>query len=119
MAHKPFNIYKSPTTKKKCFIYYVQFYGDDDRRMTARSAGQTSKARAENCAYEQLRKGLISTEKNISFGNFTEDFWIWGKCTYIKSRLSRKADISETYVDDMCTMLMKHILPYFENILMK
>ena len=84
--------------------------------MTARSTGQTSKAAAETWAYEQLKKGVISTEKNISLGKFAENFWIWGKCHYIRSRLTRGANISRTYVDDMRTMLIKHILPYFENI---
>ncbi len=57
MAHKPFHIYKRHTTKKNKYIYYVQFYTDDDHRMTARSTGQTSKAAAETWAYDQLQKG--------------------------------------------------------------
>ncbi len=52
MSHKPFHLYKRPTTKNNKSIYYVQFYTDDDHRMTARSTGQTSKAAAETWAYE-------------------------------------------------------------------
>jgi hypothetical protein len=44
--HKPFHIFKRPTTKKGKFVYYVQFYDEDGERMTARSSGQTSRAAA-------------------------------------------------------------------------
>jgi hypothetical protein len=68
MAHKPFNLYKRPTTKNNRYIYYVQFYDEDGNRLGARSTGQTSKTAAEEWAYAQLQKGIIVTEKNITFG---------------------------------------------------
>ena len=116
MAHKPFNLYKRPTTKKNKITWYVRFYDEEGNRFAGRSTGQTSKSAAESWAHEQLKKGVIPTEKNISFGKFVESFWIWGKCHYVKIRLTRGANISRTYIDDMRTMLLKHILPYFENI---
>lgn len=48
--HKPFSLYKRPTTKKNKQIYYCQFYDESGNRLTARSTGQTSKAAAENWA---------------------------------------------------------------------
>jgi len=116
MAHKPFNLYRRPTSKPGKYIYYVQFYDDTGHRMTARSTGQTSKSAAEAWAIEQLKKGIIPTEKNISFGKFAENFWVWDCCSYVKSRLRRGAKISRHYVDDMRTILERHILPYFKNI---
>ena len=44
------------------------------------------------------------------------NFWLWGKCHYIRNRQARGANISRTYVDDMRTMLERHILPYFEKM---
>jgi hypothetical protein len=83
--------------------------------MTARSTGQFSKAAAETWAYEQLKRGVIPTEKNITFGKFAEKFWIWDECSYVKGRRRRGANISRSYVDDMRTLLTLHILPYFKD----
>ena len=47
MAHRPFNLYKRPTTKNGKYIYYVQFYDEYGNRLTALSTGQTSKAAAD------------------------------------------------------------------------
>jgi hypothetical protein len=77
MAHKPFNVYKRPTTKKKKYVYYIQFYDEEGNRLTAKSSGQSSRAAAEAWAHEQLKKGIITTEKNITFTHllqFCSDF---------------------------------------------
>jgi integrase len=115
MAHKHFNLYKRPTTNHKKNIFYVQFYDEFGNRMTARSTGQTSKAAAENWSFEQLKRGVIPTEKNITFGKFAGNFWIWDKCTYVKNRRRRQANISQSYVEDMRSYLIYHILPYFKD----
>ena len=79
MAHKPFNLYRRPTRNGRS-VFYVQFYDDADNRLTAKSTGQTSKAAAEAWAYEQLKNGRIITRKNITFGQYANDWWLWDKC---------------------------------------
>jgi len=115
MAHRAFNLYKRPTTKNGKYIYYVQFYDEYGNRLTARSTGQTSKAAAENWSYEQLRKGIIATDKNITFGRFAKTWWIWDKCQYVNGRRARGASISRAYVDSMKRLLDLHILPHFKD----
>lgn len=115
MPHKPFNLFKRPTTKKSKFIYYVQFYDDEGNRITARSTGQTSKSAAETWAYEQLKRGIIASQKNITFGQYAQDWWIWDKCYYVKGKLARGGDISRAYVDLMRAYLENHILLFFEK----
>ena len=115
MAHKPYNLYKRPTKKPGNFIYYCQFYDEAGNRMTAMSTGQTSKAAAETWAVEQIKRGLITTQRNITFGQYAQDWWIWGKCSYIQGRLTRGTNLSRSYADSMRTYLTQHILPYFEN----
>jgi len=115
MSYKPYNLYKRKTTKKGQFIYYCQVRDDTGNRMTARSTGQTSKPAAEAWAIEQLRQGLITTKKNITFGQYAADWWVWDRCRYIKGRLARGARISQDYVDGMRIYLRKHILPYFDS----
>jgi hypothetical protein len=79
MTHKIFHLHKRPTTKPGKYVYYVQFYDEDGNRSNARSTGQTSKTAAETWAYEQLKKGIIVTEKNITFAKYAQDWWTWDK----------------------------------------
>ena len=115
MSHKPFHLYKRPTTRNNKHIYYVQFYDEDGNRLTARSTGQKSKAAAETWAYEQLKKGIIATEKNITFGKYAENWWTWDKCQYVKGKIARGGGVSRAYADLMKAYLVNHILPYFKN----
>ena len=116
MAHKPFNLYKRPTRKKNKYTWYVRFYDEEGNRLPGRSTNQTSKSAAEIWAYEQLKKGIISSQKNITFGKYAQDWWIWSKCSYIKGKIARGGDISRAYADLMRAYLENHILPYFEKI---
>jgi len=52
----------------------VRFYDDAGNRMTARSTGQTSKAAAETWSYEQLKHGIISTEKTLLLAGLRKTF---------------------------------------------
>jgi hypothetical protein len=65
---------------------------------------------------EQLKKGIISSSKNITFGKYAEDWWIWDKCSYIKGKMIRGGEISRSYADLMRAYQENHILPYFKNI---
>jgi len=115
MSHKPYNLYKRPTKKPGKYIYYVQFYDETGNRLSAKSTNQVSKSAAETWAIEQIKRGLITSPKNITFGQYAQDWWIWDKCQYIKGRLARGANLSRSYADSMRTYLTQHILPYFEN----
>jgi len=116
MAHASFNLHKRYTKTGKA-VYYVQFYDEDGNRLTAKSSGKSSKAAAQNWAYEQLKNGTISLEKDITFGKYyeTECWWDWEKCEYIRRRLARGKSITRGYVDAMKTYTERHILPYFKN----
>ncbi len=70
MAHKPFNLYKRPATKNNKYTWYVRFYDEEGNRLAGRSTGQTSKSAAETWSYEQLKRGLIASQKNITFGKY-------------------------------------------------
>ena len=112
--HKPFNLYKRKT--KKGHIFYCQFYDDTGKRLTAKSTGQTSKAAAENWSIEQLKSGKVITQKTITFQQYAENWWLWDKCNYIKSKLLRGSRISKSYADTQRSYLVHHILPYFKDI---
>ncbi|KPJ64393.1 hypothetical protein AMJ44_12910 [candidate division WOR-1 bacterium DG_54_3] len=54
-------------------------------------------------------------ETEISFGEYARDWWIWGKCEYIKRKLARHKSVSPGYADAMRSYLNHHILPYFKD----
>jgi hypothetical protein len=67
MAHKLFHLYKRPTSKEKKYVYYCRFYDPETgERLPGRSTGQTSKAAAENWAFEQIQKGKVVSHKSIN-----------------------------------------------------
>jgi len=115
MAHKSFHLQKRPTIKKNKFIYYVQFYDEYGNRLTARSSGQTSKAAAEVWAVEQIKKGTITNTRDITFGKYAENWWIWDQCRYVKNQLARGKRLSRRYIDEMRSLLDNYILPFFKN----
>jgi integrase len=115
VVHKSFNLHKRPTTKKNQYVYYCQFYDDEGNRLTAKSTGQTSKAAAEVWAQEQLKRGLIKPQKDITFGQYTQDWWVYDRCPYIQGKLARGFVLSKVHAADMRSILTRHILPYFEK----
>jgi integrase len=111
---KPFTLYKRPTKKKNRYIYYIQFRDAEGNRLTAVSSGQTSKSAAEVWAYEKLKEGSIKSLKDPMFSIFAQNWFVWGKCPYLKKRLNR-GDYVRSYADYQRAILKNHILPYFAN----
>jgi integrase len=116
MIHKPFHLYKRPTTKKGKYVYYVRFYDETGNRLPGRSTGLSYKSAAESWAYEQLKSGAVIVQKNITFGKYAQNWWLWDKCDYIKGKLARGSSLSRTYADSMRSYLENHILPTFKDI---
>ena len=112
--HKSYSLHKRPSKKYKQ-IYYCQFYDEDGNRLTAQSTGQTSKSAAEVWAQEQIKKGVISPQKDITFGKYAEPWWVYDKCPYIQGKLARGFVLSRVHANDMRSILTRHILPYFAN----
>jgi len=117
MAHKPFTMYRRPSKGGK--IFYVRFRDDDGNLMTARSSGQTTKGAAETWAWAQLKEGVVTAGKNVSFGQYAEDWWVYDKCPYVQGKLARGFVLSKVYANDMRQMLLRYILPRFKNVRMQ
>ena len=114
-ALKPFNLYKRPS-KKYRYLWHVRFYDEEGNRLAGRSTGQTSKSVAETWSHEQLKRGLVSPPKDITFGRYAENWWINERCPYIQGKKARGFELSRTYANDMRAMMMNHIFPYFQNL---
>ena len=86
----------------------MRFYDEEGNRLPGRSTGQRSKSAADTWAFEQLKKGLISIKKNITFDQYAADWWIYDRCPYIQGNKARGFELSRTYADDMgqCSVII-------------
>jgi integrase len=114
MAHKPFNLHRRITTKGKK-TFYVQFYNDAGRRMNAMSTGMSSKSAAESWAFAYIQEGKTGTKRTLGFTQYSQNFFVWGKCPYIESQIARGQPISRGYADALRSYLANHILPSFRS----
>ena len=118
MPHKLYYLHKRPTTKTRKYIYYVQFYDEYGNRLPAKSTGQMTKSAAESWCQVQLKKGMIPSQKRVSFEKWVEDWWVYDKCEYVQSRLARGRNLSRRYIDGMRGLLDNHILTLEETRLL-
>lgn len=75
MTGKPYSLYK----RKSNGIYYAQFKLVDGTWSIAKSTGETAKGRAEKWAIDYLNtgNGNIVQKENITFDDFSKDFFKW------------------------------------------
>ena len=95
-------------------VWYYQTYDNRDRRTTARSTGQTSKGAARVYCNRLFKEDALVPNRggNVTFEKYSENWWLWDKCEYIRYRRSRR-DLSRGYAKSGRTNLRNHILPYF------
>jgi integrase len=88
---------------------------DKDGKRKYRSTGKTTYNEAlKYCRALQI-KGLLFQATSYSFESFTEDFFDYEKCSYIRSRLLRGFSYGRTWAKRMRTVLEKILLPRFKE----
>ena len=109
MDAKPYELYK------KNGIYYVRFRDGDGKRHAV-TTKQRKKTVAERVALRLYTEHRLSAEGNITFLEYSKNWWIYDSCEYVKYRNRKNRILSPTYVDVNRIYLQKHILPYFGKI---
>jgi len=94
-------------------VWYYQTYNNDGKRTTARSTGQKTKTAARAYCQRLLKEGSLVPSKVPTFQEYTENWFIYDKCLYIKGRLARGKTFSRTYADIQRGNLKKYLWPYF------
>lgn len=110
--HRPFTVYRRSTTRKKRYVYYIQFRDEDGNRMTAVSSGKTTRAEAERWAYNKLKDGYVPSVKEPKFKVYAQNWFIWDRCDYLLRKRNR-GDYSRSYAEQQRGYLENHILPHF------
>lgn len=110
-----YDLYVRKTVKGKKIFYY-RIRDEFGNRMSGRSTRQTSLSRAHQWMAKQKITGSILIGKDITFGVFAENWWVWDKCEYLKKVHVRGDRASRGYADTNLSYLKNHILPYFGNM---
>jgi len=113
---KSYYLHKRPRKSGKP-VYYMQVPGENGTRSTAISTGQTSKTAAEHWAQDFLRKGgSLPTQGRLTFEQFSENWWDYEVCPYIKGRTARGFHISRGYARVRLSYLQRYLLPAFGRL---
>jgi len=122
----PFSLHKRPANKKEAekkreskkykAIFYVQFRDQEGNYTSAISTGETSRGAAESWAYSYMRKGNIPTHRGFTFAKFARNWWIPGKCDYLREQEADGYKKSAKYIAESRRNLEKRLLPYFGHM---
>lgn len=113
---EPFTVFPGKM-KSGRVVWYYQTYDNKNRRTTARSTGQTSKGAARVYCNKLFKEDALIPNRggNITFAKYSENWWVWDKCEYVRYRLSRR-ELSRNYIDSSRAHLRLNILPYFGKL---
>jgi integrase len=99
-------------------VYYYRTYGESERRTTGKSTGQISKTAARNYVDQLIKRGELNVTGEITFGRFAENWFVWDKCQYVRSRRAR-SNITRSYVETERSYLTNHLIPTFKDTKLK
>ena len=113
---EPYSLYPRKIKNGKK-VWYYRTHDEYGSRTTGRSTGETSKTRARQYCSRLLAEGQLVPAKELSFSAYSEHWWVWDSCAYIKGKLARstseRPSISHRHADDCRAILLNHLLPYF------
>jgi len=124
----PFSLQKRPANKIEAekkrqgkpyrYIYYVQFRDGDGNYTSAISSGQSSEGAAREWAHKYMKKGNVPTHRGYTFELYAADWWIPGKCRYLKEKEQSGHTLSPRYILESRRNLEKRLIPYFGSMKM-
>lgn len=112
-----------PRKLKNKTVYYYRTYTPDGSRTAGKSTGCKTKTEARNFCNNLLKEGKLYSGTEITFKAFSDNWFVWGKCAYLKDRLAsgtkKKQAITEGYAKILRNALRLYILPYFSKSKLK
>ena len=116
MRHKqPYTLLKRTLPSGKV-VYYYRYYDSNGNRTTAKSTGQSTKSAAKTYVEGLLKSGLLSSFADKTLTEYTKDWWVWDRCSYVKYKLSKGHRISPAHVQNNHSLLHNHTLPYLGSL---
>jgi integrase len=98
-------------------VFYYQCYDEHGKRLCGHSTGQRTKTAAKEYCNDLLRQGKLIPApvpggKMPSFEKFSQGWWEYDTCAYLRSRKGRRA-ITKNYADTGKQCLRTHLRPAF------
>lgn len=110
---EPFSVFPR-TLKSGRIVFYYQTYRQDGSRTNPRSTGQTTKTAARQWCLNRWKAGtLVEQKRTLTFRDYTQTWFVYDKCDYIKGKLKRGGSYSRSNAANMRLWLERYILPYF------
>lgn len=108
------NNQKPYTLFKRGKVWYAHFRALNGERVTAKSTGQTAKARAEQWCIDYLQQGQgrIVKSELITFQQFARGFFDWSGAWATDKRV-KGLRISHRHCQERTNILNNHIIPAF------
>ncbi|MFZ2781344.1 MAG: site-specific integrase [Rectinemataceae bacterium] len=114
MRKKPYSIWKRKLPSGRV-SYYARFRLDDGSWSVAKASGQRTKTAAEAWAIDYLARGQVITKENITFKDFTKDYFAWDG-PYIKSLLLRGKQIGQRHAANQQAYLENYLVKEFGEL---
>lgn len=109
-------LYPRSYTDKKGKKYAIWWYyvTDENGKRHRFSLGTKLKTEARFLLDQKIKSDSLMrvNRKAVSFSTFTENFWTWDKCTYVRRKKARGDQISQRWVAQNRGYLRNHILPF-------
>lgn len=109
---QPYSLYPRKMKNGKP-VYYYRTYDENGKRTSGRSTGQTTKTAAHAYLSRLIERGELVPRKEKTFNDYAKDWWIPGKCQYLRKKAASSKELSPTYITNSRILLTKHIIPFF------
>ena len=104
MRHHDYTLFRRKGSK----TWYFYYFKGNER--LAKSTGKSLKYEAEQEARKFVDKGKLP---DISLNDFSKDFFVWDRCSWIKRQHSKGRSFSKQVAHGRRAHLKNHILPEF------
>ena len=75
---------------REVVVYYYRTYDSDGNRTPGRSTGQQTITAARTYVENLLKRNTLLTKGELTFGKFSENWFLWDKCSYVKNRRGQR-----------------------------
>lgn len=106
-------------------VWYVRFRRKDGSISSqCTSTGQLTKKAAEEWVLAELVAGRLSPEREVAaarpdaptFAEYAGDWWVWGKCPYMRGKEARGFHFARAYADTRRSYLTHYVVPRFGTL---
>jgi len=109
-----FGVYPRKLKSGKTIYYYWANLGKGKR--VYRSTGESTYEKAILHCRNLLKIGKLAVEKSCIFAKYTEHFFVWDECLYIKSRLLHGKSYTRGWAKKQLNLLITRIIPEFGDL---